>query len=439
MMSAAGDVPRPDRGGLERAGDAIAVALAGTWVVCLVRVAAHRIFITHDSLIDYAHVWFVASRLWHGHGLPYRMPIVAHGAGVAFPYGIVPWTVAAFVRPVLGDWSVTLALVGAAAALVVLTFVAFPELRRGWWAAAVLANPALAAGLLNGQLPFLWAAAFFMGAVAAWQRDRRMLAVVLAALAQLTHAPVLVPIAAVTVALRSLGQPERRRLFGHYAISLVAAAPAVFVVLRSSVFTEASASARLIGFVDTVLPRSEFLLIPVVLAMAHRRWPRPAVGAGLAAVVAIVLAVGWGPLRMPYSWHAMGRQPDTAVADWVAGSSFRQGATYRVLGLADGRVGMYRLLQGGGRLDSDFFPESQLRRSWPDAETYSAALRDRQVDVVLIAPGYDDADQVNEVALLVSLASHRPATCAGTTVCVRPIEGGRGFLAYEIDRGPPAP
>jgi hypothetical protein len=422
---------------LARGGDVAAVGLAGTWAVCLVRVAAHRIFVTHDSLIDYAHVWFVATRLWHGHGVPYRMPVVAHGTGVAFPYGSVPWTVAALLRPVLGDWSVTLALVAAAAALVILTFVAFPELRRSWWAAALLANPALVAGLLNGQLPFVWAAAFFMGAVAAWRRDRRTLAVVLAALAQLTHAPVLVPIAAFTVAVRLLWEPARRALAAGYLVSLAAAVPAVVVVLRSSVFTEASSSTRVVAFIDTVLPRGEFLLIPVLLAAAQHRWRQPATGAFLAAAVAVTLAIGWGPLRMPNSWRAMSRQPDTAVAEWVTGTSFRPGATYRVLGIPDNRVGLYRVLRAGGRLDSDFFPESQLRRSWPDAETYSSAMRARQVDVVLVAPGYDAADHVNEVALLASMAANPPSSCSADLVCVRPITGGRGFLAYEIDRGRP--
>jgi hypothetical protein len=108
-----------------------------------------------------------------------------------------------------------------------------------------------------------------------------------------------------------------------------------------------------------------------------------------------------------------------------------------VLGIPDNRVGLYRVLRAGGRLDSDFFPESQLRRSWPDAETYSSAMRARQVDVVLVAPGYDAADHVNEVALLASMAANPPSSCSADLVCVRPITGGRGFLAYEIDRGRP--
>ncbi len=151
--------------------------------------------------------------------------------------------------------------------------------------------------------------------------------------------------------------------------------------------------------------------------------------------MAVTLAISWGYLRIPYSSAGLHRSPDTAVADWAAGPTFRPGATYRMLGFGDGRVGMYRILQAGGRIDSDFFPESQLRVSWADAASYSEALRDRSVDVVLIAPGYDKSDGVNEVATLRSMAANPPASCAGPEVCVREIPGGRGFLAFEIDRG----
>jgi hypothetical protein len=434
---------RPSLGGprfpwerrLGHVGDGVALVLAGVWIVCLVRVAAHRIFVTLDSLIDYAHVWYVAERLWHGHGLAYRMPIVSHGDGLAFPYGSVPWLSAALLHPVLGDRAVTFALVAGGIALVATTFVAFPELGRSWWAVAVLLNPALISGVLNGQLPFLWGASFFMVAVAAWRRDRRRTAVVLAALAQITHPAVLIPIAAVTVALRLPWERARRPLVVGYLVSLAVSVPAVVVLLQSSVFTEASIGARIASFADTVLPRCEFLLIPVLLMLGRKLRPEAAMGAFLALAAAVTLAIGWGYLRTPYAWRGMSRSPDTAIADWTRSPAFVPGATYRAMGFGDSRVGLYRLLQAGGRIDSDFFPESQLRRSWSDPGAYSTSLREREVDVVLIAPGYDATDHVNEVALLASMAAHPPPTCGGPEVCVHAIEGGRGFLAYRIDRG----
>ncbi len=249
----------------------------------------------------------------------------------------------------------------------------------------------------------------------------------------------LVPVAAVAVLIRLPWEPARRALVTGYLISLAAAVPAILVVLRSSVFTEAGdvRAIQIASFADTVrAARAEFLLIPVLLALGRRatgrsrRWAR-----------------SW-PRPWPSRWRSAGATcasptrgpgctgpPDTAVADWAGGPSFRPGATYRVLGFGDSRVGMYRLLQAGGRIDSDFFPESQLRRSWPDVATYAAALRDRDVDVVLIAPGYDRTDGVNEVAMLRSMAAKPPASCAAPDVCVREIPGGSGFLAFAVDRG----
>src|SRR5439155_27378478 len=114
----------------------------------------HRIVVSHDTVINYAHVWYVSERLWHGHGVPFRMPVLGHGRAFAFPYALVPWLTAAILRPLAGDWIVTLWLVGGVVGLGVATFAAFPELRRRWWADAILVNPALIAAALIGQLPF---------------------------------------------------------------------------------------------------------------------------------------------------------------------------------------------------------------------------------------------------------------------------------------------
>ena len=56
--------------------------------------------------------------------------------------------------------------------------------------------------------------------------------------------------------------------------------------------------------------------------------------------------------------------------------------TYRILRAGDGKVGMYQVLRAGGRLDSEFFPESIVRRTWPSAAEYCTFLRGRHVDRV---------------------------------------------------------
>jgi len=71
------------------------------------------------------------------------MPIIGHGKAFAFPYGFLPWFTASLLYPLLGDWVVTLWLVLGFVGLVAAMFWAFPEIRRGWWAATALVNPTL--------------------------------------------------------------------------------------------------------------------------------------------------------------------------------------------------------------------------------------------------------------------------------------------------------
>ena len=418
-------------------GDLVAAAVVTAWVVLLAAILRHPIFVSHDTIISYAHVWYVNGQIEHAHRVPWRMPIVGHGQGFAFPYGVVPWLTAALARPLFGDWTVTLWLVGGTVGLIVATFAAFPELRRGWWAAAVLLNPALVVAPIIGQLPFIWAMALLMAAIACWRRHRWGWATALAAAAQLTHIAVVGPIAAIVVVLGLVLLPDDRRpLVGHYLLSLLLASPAAWVVYHSPVFAESSLWVRASNFVGTVAPRALVAVVPIALTVVRGRYPRSRrVAPASAAILVLALVALWGPLGMPFAWGALGRTPDTAMTRFTDSPEFRPGDTYRVLRVSDGKVGMYQLLRAGGRLDSEFFPESILRQSWPDTRTYSALLRSRDVDDVMIWRGYIDEFQVNEQALLDRLAAHPPAACDGPEVCVRRVERTPDYVLYHVDRG----
>ena len=108
-------------------------AMAVAWLIGLGFILCHRIFVTNDSLSNYIHVWYVAERLRHGHGVPLHMPVLGHGDAYAFPYGFIPWFSAALLRPIFGDWIVTLWLVVGALGVIATQAWAFPELRGGWW------------------------------------------------------------------------------------------------------------------------------------------------------------------------------------------------------------------------------------------------------------------------------------------------------------------
>jgi hypothetical protein len=380
---------------------------------------------------NYVHVWFVAEQLWHGHGLPFHMPVLMNGRALAFPYAFIPWMVAVLLWPLMGEWSVTAVLGIGFIGLVAATFWTFPELRRGWWAVAVLVNPALAEALLLGQLPFLWAAAMFMLAIGCWRRDRRVAAIVLAALAQLTHAAVLVPIVALVVLVRYRHEPNRRTLISGWLVTVAVALPAIWLVFASPVASQNSVFYT--GWIEfeTVALRALTFLIPMGLVAVQRSsWRRdaPMLLAGLMVVAQLVTIPFSG---MAVGWAALNRRPVQGVSALAHSPDFVPGATYRVLTFGDAKYGQYSIVRGGGHLDSEFFPESMYRRSFPSEAAYARFLTKRQVDFVVIDPHYKNF-KTNEQHLLDTMAGSNSPCVDG--VSVRPIDQTPGYRLYSVTR-----
>jgi hypothetical protein len=422
------DASTPEK--IRRAGNVAFLASAFTWAAVLVQILRHRIYVSHDTVINYAHVWYVSDRVWGGQGVPLRMPALGHGQAFTYPYGFVPWSVAALLRPVFADWSVTLTLVLATTALIVATFWAFPELRRGWWATAVLVEPAMVTSPIIGQLSFLSGSALLVVAIGAWRRERTLLAVVTAGLAQATHPAIVLPLAMALVAARLPWEPKRRLLLRSYGLSLLVAVPAVWITLHAPVLQETSMWVKAFGFVATIAPRSLIFVVPIALVLLHQRvrsaWLGPSVVSGL--LVANIFM--WAPLGMPWAWQALHRQPDTRMVAFTESEVFEPGATYRLLRVADGKIGMYQLIQGGGRLDSEFFPESIHRRSWLTTAAYADFLAQREVDYVMIWDGYDQRFRTNEHTLLEQMVA-----LPGTPRVTR-VERTADWDLYEIDWSP---
>ena len=403
------------------------------WVVILAVLLRHREVISSDTLSNYVHVWYVADRLWHGHGLPFHMPVLAHGKALAFPYGFIPWMFAVMLWPLMGEWSVTLTLGLGFLGLVVATFWAFPELRRGWWAVAVLVNPAFVEGLLLGQLPFLWAAAMLLCAIGCWRTGRRPSAIILLALAQLTHAPVLIPLVALLVLWWMRHEPDRRALVKGWLVSLVVSLPAAAIVFASPVTSQTSPIWSLWVEVETVALRSLVLVVPIgLLYLQRREWRAnaPAVAAGAMIVGQIVtipisgMGVGWGALL---------RSPDTVATAIPHSPVFVRDATYRVLTFGDGKYGQYAVVRAGGRLDSEFFPEDMHRRSFRDQSAYVAFLQRRQVDFVIVDHRYHKF-HTNEEELLGGLASESAMTGCPDGLQVSKVDDQPTFEVFRVSR-----
>jgi hypothetical protein len=428
--------------GLSRYGRPALVTVVLAWVVVLGFILSHSLFVSHDSLSNYGHVWWVAEQLRSGAGLPFRMPVLGHGEALTFPYGFLPWLVGGVLALALGDWAVTLLIVLGFVAVVATMFWALPEIRHGWWAVAALVNPTLVMAPIIGQLPFLWAVAFFFAAVGCWRRDRRVAAVVLLVLAQATHPAILMPIAFLVVAVWFWWEPRRRALLVGYGISVLASLPFAYLVFDSPVMEDSSLAVKIGNFAATLAVRLFVVAAPLLMAAIERtgaHWPRPLVRRGVqpyalgAVAIAIFLNVVFlRPFELTWAWAGLARHPDRTLSDFAHSPDFTPGLTYRVLRAGDGKVGMYQLLKAGGRLDSEFFPESIGRRSFPSSAAYSAFLRKRQVDTVIIFGNYDTRWRTNEHALLEHLADDD--ACSVTQVGVDRIEHLDRFDVYHIER-----
>jgi hypothetical protein len=408
--------------------------LVAAWVIVPTLILRHRVFVSHDTLSNYAHVWYVSERLSHAHTLPLHMPVIGHGGAYAFPYAFVPWLSAAVLHPLLGDWVVTLWLVVGTIGLIGATFFAFPELLEGWWPAAVLVNPALVAAPIIGQLPFVWAAALLLGAVGCWRRQRRWEAAVLAGLGQATHPAVVLPIGLALVAGWFWWEADRRALMRWYAVALLLTLPAALIVYASPVFQDSSRTTVVIAFAETFGVRMLVVVIPIIACLFRAlgwRWLAP-------TAVLIMLVTDVGLLQqsdIKSAWRALRRDPDPTMLTFIRSDAFARGATYRVLRAGDFKVGMYQLLRHGARLDSEFFPESVGIRSWKRREDYTRFLRGRHVDFVIVFPTFDRVYRTNEHRMLDqvvrSSTSCARADVAGSASVVRRPQ----YDLYRIGRG----
>jgi hypothetical protein len=86
------------------------------------------------------------------------------------------------------------------------------------------------------------------------------------------------------------------------------------------------------------------------------------------------------------------------------------------------------VLQAGGRLDSEMFPESMAIQNFKSAEEYEQLLCDRHIDQVLAFDSYTQSRHTNEIALLEEIAR------GNGPVRVHEIAGGTDWRAWAVDR-----
>jgi hypothetical protein len=200
------------------------------------------------------------------------------------------------------------------------------------------------------------------------------------------------------------------------------------IVLLSPVVGDTSAFTKAWGFTNTVFPRSLALAVPLALVWIQRRWVTAWAGPAAFGAVVALAAFAWGPLNMPIAWRGMSREPSAQMLTFLRSPEFRRGWTYRVLRTSDKRVGRYQLIKAGGRSDAEFFPESELRQSWPSLAAYSAMLEHHHVDAVMVWASYEREHHTNERTLLDELST---TSCRGPNACMRLVEANDRYRLYE--------
>ena len=412
---------------------AVAVVLLGWTVVCVL-ILLRPVFITHDSLSNNVHVWWIADQLWSGNGVPLTIDVLANGEALTFPYASIPWLTSALAWPLLGDRAVSLWLVAGFVGTVAATFWTFPTLRRGWWAAATLLNPALVISPLLGQLPFLWSTTFAVLAMGSWHRRRTGWAVALAVAAQVTHPAVTIPILAVVVLLWLPFERSERRLplVGWWGASVVLSLPAIWAVFQSPVVDQSSLATQVAALFQTAGMRSLVILVPMLfVGLQHQgRTPVPRWTPAVLSVLFVVLQWPmYTPFGMDFGWGALRRDPDPAIDAFAASDGVQDGDTYRVLSGFDGKYGLYAVARAGGVLDAEFFPEGLHRGPFASLDEYAAFLRARRVEHVVEFPSYSRRyRRTNEPALLEEFVT---AGCVeGLRVSRRP--GAAEWTLYDV-------
>src|SRR5262249_49360564 len=132
---------------------------------------------------------------------------------------------------------------------------------------------------------------------------------------------------------------------------------------------------------------------------------------------------GIAQIRTLTKYHVDTKSLDT----YLHSPNFVPGQTYRVLRGSDNKLGLSHVVQAGGQLDSELFPQSMAMHDFKSTAEYEQLLCERHVDQIIHYDAYDTARHTNEHAVIAALAAHpnSPLTLATQ---------GDGYQIYTVDR-----
>ena len=249
-------------------------------------------------------------------------------------------------------------------------------------------------------------------------------------LGQATHPAIVLPIGIVLVALCLPWTSDRAKLLRWYALSVLIALPGALLVVVSPSYADANTATRVTNFFGTLGPRVLIVVLPLFYTLLRRTGVRAFAPAALLVSFASIASFE-APLNVRFQWGALNRNVNTASLDsFLHSHRFVPGATYRLLrGAGDAKLGMYRLLQAGGRLDSELFPESMAIRDFRSLGDYEDLLCRRHIDFIVHYRSYDASRRTNEHEYI-----DRLAVAADEPVRLELVERGGGHEVYAVDR-----
>lgn len=401
----------------------VSLLILGGLAVVAALVAVKRVYQGFDSVNNYAHVWYIAKHLFHG-SIPLRFDALEGGRALTYPYGFVPWTLSAALRPALGDFAVTwVTIIGVA---LILAVIYKTRLQRSMWLLALfVAFPFTPQLLLNFQMAFVWGLLFGFLYAHALDRGSVKWAALWLAAAALTHLLVMGPLLTVYTVWVFYRRPDMRVRLEWLG---AAAAPPLGVLCWYMTLTPAVSEADFTHIVlvtmATIGQRAAVFFFPFLI----RSWadsPAPALkmATGVwSAALLLALSALWNSRFATYQGLVSSARDDYAV--YLGSSVFEPGATYRMVEPPGRELGQYDLIRHGAVLASEFFEESKYHQDW-SPRTYACFLDAKQVDYVVLKQQYTALTKYNEEEVLESLVAD------GAAARVYSDPGG-GFNVYDV-------
>jgi hypothetical protein len=381
----------------DRVARAVAVAsLLGVAFLCGL-VLSKRFFLGSDSAHHYAHVWYIADQLFHHGRLPLRIDGLESGHTLTFPYGVVPWLLAAPFDALVGDWAVTGTMVAGFVLYGYAATRARPALRDVRLLSLLYANTFLIESLVSFQMAFLWSVVLFLFYVEQVDRQRWAPATLLAIATLVTH-PFFGAISVSLYVAYALARRPRT-----FVPMLAMGAVTTIVVLPYALYLESTPvvhetrHAYMVGTLEWMLRfRSPVLIMPFLLSaiapLAKHAY----------LVMFVLLAAVFTDRIMHEEVNTFGfdRYSRPFYGEFMRSPAYDPSLNYRVLEPNDREDGAYQLFRHGAHLSQDFFDQTQVRRWWNSEEQYTCFLGARDVDVVLLEKDYTLKFDQNEDARL---------------------------------------